>query len=327
MPRKIDAWGSPHRHYSQSVSERPLARSLRLEQAVKRVSPQCRATVERSVKLWNQKIRNQLTSEIGFQLKGRHVPIRIDDGLPALLPDLLGHDDTLVDLILNQSLLLGVVEGTRFMDSLWEDVKRIYGGKVGLASRPEIVRVGHTAQAWLDLAKRHDLVEALREINEDVLGAYFFHKPEIRIYWVAIGIFAALLSVPVEALTFVVLSHELAHAYTHLGADIDDFVWPTRRFAETDVAIVEGLAQFYTEVVCANLSSQMPRAQSTFDELLGKQHAIYSTHRDWVKKDDHNSGEIVRVSLVECRRSGKDMHRIEFADIVKQRRREITGNA
>ena len=31
----------------------------------------------------------------------------------------------------------------------------------------------------------------------------------------------------VEALTYVVLAHELAHAYTHLGRDIDGNAWDT----------------------------------------------------------------------------------------------------
>ena len=326
MVREIDAWGDPGRHYTKPAFPDAISSSQRWEHAVKQIAPQCHATVERTVKLWNQKIRNQLSAEIGFQLKGRHVPVQVVDGLPAPLSQILGQDDRLAVLLLNQSLLRSVVEGTRFMSSVWEDVSDPDGNPVGPAQQSEVERVGETAQAWLDLAKRHDLVQALRQINEDVLGAYFFFRPEVKIYWLAIGIFAALFGVSIEALTFVVLAHELAHAYTHLGSDIDGYDWPTRRFASTDVAIIEGLAQFYTEVVCGNLNAQMPEAVPAFEILLKRQNDIYATHRHWVKKDDRNSGEIVRVSLVECRRSGRTMHRKDFAETVKKRRHEITGS-
>lgn len=326
MVKEIDAWGDSSRHYSKPEFQDAFASSQRWEHAVKQIAPQCHATVERTVKLWNQKIRNQLSAEIGFQLRGRPVPVQVVDGLPVPLLQILARDDGLAILVLNQSLLRSVVEGTRFMSSVWEDVGDLDGNLVGPAQRSEVERVGDTAQAWLNLAKSHDLVQALRQINEDVLGAYFFHKPEVKIYWLAIGIFAALFGVSIEALTFVVLAHELAHAYTHLGSDIDGYNWTTTRFASTDVAIIEGLAQFYTEVVCGNLNAQMPEAVPVFETLLKRQNEIYATHRNWVKKDDRNSGEIVRVSLVECRRSGRTMHREDFAETVKKRRHEITGS-
>lgn len=324
MVREIDAWGASRRHYTKPAFRDALASGQGWDRALKQIAPQCYSTVDRTVKLWNQKIRNQLSAEIGFQLRGRHVPVQVVDGMPVPLSKVLGLDDGLAVLVLNQSLLRSVVEGTRFMSSVWENVSDSHGSAVGPARRSEVVRTGETAQAWLELAKRHDLVQELRRIDEDVLGAYFFHKPEVKIYWLAIGIFAALLGVSIEALTFVVLAHELAHAYTHLGSDIDGYVWPTRRFASTDVAIIEGLAQFYAEVVCGNLNAQVPEAVPAFEALLERQNEIYATHRNWVRKDDRNSGEIVRVSLLECRRSGRTMHREDFAETVRKRRHEIT---
>ena len=324
--REIDAWGAPNRHYSRREVDGFLGKSKHWEHAIETLAPKCHATVERTVKSWNRKIRHRLNDEIGFQLGGRSVPIKVVDGLPGPLPILLDHDDGLAHLVLNQSLLRGVIEGTRFMDSVWKDVRNYMRGPLGPASRSEIKKVEQTAQAWLDLATRHNLVETMREIEEDVLGAYFYKVPEIRIYWLAIGIFSALLNVPIEALTFVVLTHELAHAYTHLGLDIDSFDWPTTRFALTDVAIIEGLAQFYTEVICDDLRLQVPEAIATFEILLKHQNEIYATHRKWVRRDDRKSGEIVRVSLLECRRSGRQMHRADFATTVKRRREEITGS-
>ena len=46
-----------------------------------------------------------------------------------------------------------------------------------------------------------------------------------------------------------VLTHELAHAYTQLGADIDGRRWAAASFAKAETELKEGLAQYYTERV------------------------------------------------------------------------------
>jgi hypothetical protein len=94
------------------------------------------------------------------------------------------------------------------------------------------------------------LLRQFGNIREDVLGAYFFHLRFVNLYWMAIGFIAGVLNLPVEALTVVVAAHELAHAYSHLGKDIDGVRWNTQTFSETELGIVEGLAQYYTEIVC-----------------------------------------------------------------------------
>lgn len=326
MDSAIEAWGDLSRHYASRKSGASAMHSdIRWDQIVNRLAPKCETNVKRAVQLWNQKIRNQLTTEIGFQLRGRQVPVRVVDGLPTPLSSILGDPDGLALVALNQSLLRGVVDGTQFMELVRESVIGSDGNLLGTAQSSEIEHVQETAAAWILRANDHNLAQSLSQINEDVLGAYFFYRSEIRIYWLAIGIFSALCDVSIEALTIVVLTHELAHAYTHLGYDIDGYDWPTRRFASTDIAIIEGLAQFYTEIVCRNLKDQIPEAERTFEALLMRQSDIYKTHRTWVLQDDQHSGEIVRVSLVECRRAGKTMHRHDFKETVNKRRFEIAG--
>ena len=327
MARRIDAWGHPQRHYANpdtTAASEPVL-DEQWAQTIGLVAPECATRVKRTVHLWNQKVRNQLASEIGFQLRRRHIPVRVHDGLPMPLWDILGGVDGLELIVLNQSLLRAVVDGTRFMEGVRERVRARDGTIVGPAAPREIRMVRQTAEAWLALARNHDLGKALRKVREDVLGAYFVRQQEVRIYWQAIGVFAALYGVSVEPLAVVVLAHELAHAYTHLGFDIDGYDWPTERFVSTDIAIVEGLAQFYAEVVCKNLEDQIPDAIVAFRTLLAEQNEIYRTHRSWVDEDDRNSGEIVRVSLLECRRAGRTMHRDDFAETVIRRRHEITG--
>ena len=88
------------------------------QRAVEHVLPDCRETVERTVKLWNLKVRGQLTHEIGFQLQGRQVRVRVADGLPQPLSAVLGGTTGMELLLLNQSLLRNVVSGTQFMESV-----------------------------------------------------------------------------------------------------------------------------------------------------------------------------------------------------------------
>ena len=175
MARRIDAWGDPGRYYADpnTNADADTVLDKGWERTVEAVAPNCSDTVARSVQLWNQKIRNQLTSEMGFQLRRRHIPVRIHDGLPIPLRDILGGVDGLEPLVLNQSLLRSVVAGTRFMETVRAHVRDPAGRIVGPARPRDIRRVGKTAEAWLALAKGHDLGQALRRISEDVLGAYF----------------------------------------------------------------------------------------------------------------------------------------------------------
>jgi hypothetical protein len=73
--------------------------------------------------------------------------------------------------------------------------------------------------------------------------------------------------------------------------------------ARTDTRIVEGLAQFYTRVVCERLSARHPGALLAYRQLLNLQGGAYVVHKDWVKEDE-SGGEVVRSALVECRRRG-----------------------
>jgi hypothetical protein len=166
-------------------------------------------------------------------------------------------------------------------------------------------------------------IDQLVAIDEDVLGAYFFRIPEIHLYWVVIGITSRALGVSAEALTIVVLAHELAHAYTHLGCDIDDERWDSRQFAASDLGIVEGLAQFYTEVVCKRLEPRMPAAIQAYEALLKRQSGPYRAHRAWIG-DDERGGEIVRVSMIECRSKGITESSV-FAETLERNRSGVRG--
>ncbi|MGH9390920.1 MAG: hypothetical protein ACRD1Z_14990, partial [Vicinamibacteria bacterium] len=108
----------------------------------------------------------------------------------------------------------------------------------------------------------------LKAVAEDVLGAYFFRRREVEIYWLVIGFMAGFLRVSEESLAMVVLTHELAHAFTHAGQDTDGRQWDTESFASASSHIVEGLAQVYTEAICGRLAENEPEALTAFQRLL-----------------------------------------------------------
>jgi hypothetical protein len=168
----------------------------------------------------------------------------------------------------------------------------------------------------------------LRGMDSDILGAYFFVRPDIELYWMVIGVYAGFLGVQIEDLTAVVLIHALAHAYSHRGRDIDGVAWDTESFAESDPLIVEGIAQFYTRTVCALLSSRIPGILSAFERLLSLQHPVFS---DFLKrlgegKTHFRVGETVRSAMVEYR-SGEVRSYEQFLELVEREARRIGRDA
>lgn len=107
--------------------------------------------------------------------------------------------------------------------------------------------------------QHYDLIHALFDkrvetVHDDILGSYNprpkgarYSESRIEIFWGVVGLFAQVLGAPLEPVTAVVLAHELAHAYTHAGLDIDGVRWEASDFRRSELAIVEGLAQYYAE--------------------------------------------------------------------------------
>jgi hypothetical protein len=156
-----------------------------------------------------------------------------------------------------------------------------------------------------------EIHKKLGAIQEDILGAYFFRVPEVHLYWMVIGLVAGVLGISIESLTVVVATHELAHAYSHLGRDIDGQRWETEDFARADLNIVEGIAQFYTEVVSCKLEARNPAVLPAYARLVMIQEGPYKVHQEWTKRKSGQqdtplpqAGEIVRATLVRCRSRG-----------------------
>jgi len=147
-------------------------------------------------------------------------------------------------------------------------------------------------------------------VRDDFLGVYQYDIPRIRdedavnratiyIYWGVIGLVAEWMGCKVEDLAIVTLTHELAHAYTQLGADIDGRRWPASTFTKANPFLKEGLAQYYTDRVLHRLERKYGGALKAYEAMLSRQPEAYQTHELWV----HDfSPEAVRRAMLEVRR-------------------------
>ncbi len=318
MVDQSDAWGAPERHYSgEKLPGFHNAVSMGWEESLKRVAPRCEQEVRRHVGLWNQRVRNRLAAETGFQLRGREVPIEIASGLPPPLAEKLADRVGVEAIMLNRPLLQAVADGTKFMAETREVVENAAATRLGDAGPDDLDRVRDTATAWLQWADDNDVSKLFAEIREDLFGAYWYPQQRVLIYWLPIGIYAVRHNISIDAMTVVVLAHELAHAYTHMGYDIDGLDWPTAAFGGTDIAVIEGLAQFYAYSTCLELVRHLPEAVEVFQALLDCQHSIYRTHETWMEEAGTHSREVVRTGMVECRRAQEPLDRDQFAKKIK----------
>jgi hypothetical protein len=155
-------------------------------------------------------------------------------------------------------------------------------------------------------------ISSILDSPRDTLGAYFFRRGRIELYWFVIWLIANELKVAVEDLTLVVLVHEMAHLYTHEGQDADGHSWETTAFAETDLHILEGLAQYYTEQVLEGIAKDFTaRPLEAFHRLLPRQSEPYRCFRRWAPGHAKRS-EVVRQAIVQTRTDqNKDIRQFE----------------
>lgn len=319
-------WGSSNRHYSKDVNRNvrtekddlayfedyPDAKALQIhwEGLLKEIAPDAEERVTRTFKTWNLIVRDQLRNETGLRLSHGDqqvsVPVRIEPGIPEPLLIPLWDVRDIGFLLLHRNLISKAKQGVEFVVNNFSMVTGFLDDQ-GLISKlePEFILDVNSVYDLLKKLdaelKKVDLLSRILRIDEDILGAYYFRIPQVRIYWLAIAIVALMLDVEIEALTLVVLIHELAHAYTHLGRDIDGRQWETKTFAETDIHIVEGLAQFYTNSVCKKLAARFPSALNTFNSLLEKQSQPYTCFQAWIDVRKNDPSEFIRQCMIQTR--------------------------
>ncbi|MGA3317561.1 MAG: hypothetical protein ABSC64_14110 [Candidatus Korobacteraceae bacterium] len=261
--------------------------------------------------------RLKFTDRQGVESQHTSVPIRVISGLPQPL-EKIGEE------YVPSGEMLGIET-----IGLWaHDIKSLRS--VSERLKPLVVALAQT-DAWRQRAEQYStklnqvvgladelasyaaqagLLKRLTEINEDILGVYMPtarlipDRGQIEIYWVVIGAVARLLGVDTEALAVVVITHELAHAYTHVGLDSNSNRWE-EGFWGCDGGILEGLAQFYTHMTVLALKDERgyERVWTAYDQLTRLQGVngadLYVNHLNWV---DTISPETMRQVLLDLRR-------------------------
>lgn len=282
--------------------------------------PDLQKQVGLAVRQWNNTLRDLLRNETGLRLSVgdeiTQVQIKVVDGISPPLMWVLSDYDKYAELLLHEKNLQDAVRGLDIAEEHFEALCDLT--QFEYPNQEDFYYLGGWLKDALNRLKSLDIEQRLREINEDILGAYFFNRQRIEIYWASIGIFANRLGVSVEGLTVVTLAHELAHAYTHLGKDIDGIVWNTEYFADTDTPLVEGMAQFYTRAICRKLAARFPAALTAFEALLKLQSEPYTHFAEWVKEHPHQ-GEVVRFSMIQCR-SSNIRHYGHFLQVLENQR-------
>lgn len=158
----------------------------------------------------------------------------------------------------------------------------------------------------LGFLEENDPTKEIFNVRDDVLGQYIYRnanpdnpKPQINIYWGIITLVSNLIGVKIEDLAIKVLAHEIAHAYTHVGGEIDGTRWNSSRFSDSSRCVKEGLAQYFTHVVLKSIEDMFPSAFTTYEKLRELQPEAYRCHVPWTEQ---NTSEEIRRAMLEGRR-------------------------
>lgn len=284
--------------------------------------PDAEERVKRLVKHANAVVREQIRSETGLRMVDPDrsaragAPVSVVDGFsPAFAGLVAGNPDPILwALVSGQSRLGRLVDGLNFLLELWPKLSNWEHLPPELAdASPALARTREVAEQLQKVVAAQKLIDQMKKIEEDILGCYRVEigglwgeksRSRVEIYWMPIAIVSSMLEVHVEDLALVVLAHELAHAYTHLGRDIDGKEWETSGFLGSEKGVTEGLAQFYAMAVSSKLWQRYPSARAAFDKLLTLQSGPYLAHDEWKKHYSGNGSESVRFAMLVARSKG-----------------------
>lgn len=316
-----------------SSGENNLAASTWIT-ALATVNPNARKQVELAKDKWNSRVRELLRSETGLKFLRaelaetkqidiessdkkqnnsasdeslKKAPIKIVDGFP---PPLERYFEGLMkdaDILLRRQDFAQAKTTLEFAEENFIRLLEYTRKNDGHVNPKTLQDVSEFLDGLVLEADHRSLIDRILAIDEDCLGAYFFTRPEIHIYWLPIAILAQCSSeADIESLTFIVLAHELAHAYSHQGKDIDGSDWHTEPFAHSDKRIVEGIAQYYTRQLCRRLKSHAPQFERTFEWMLERQPEPYTRFLGWINEaknaGQNQHGEVVRAAMLQTRR-------------------------
>jgi len=307
--------------------------AMRIQELIEELPEDTKTQVEKAKKNYNSIIREAIRFETRLRLtpgnnsdifygeagESLHlrVPIKLEAGLPKALENMN---------IPTEYEFAGLLSQIRpALLALKKSSKEVSDFIVGYQDRHElrdyvggaICYADQEASSLLNELESFDLVREILKVDNNVLGCYFFKRSlfsedaayptqtagEIFLYWSVIGLVAQGLGLEIQTLAAVVIAHELAHAYSHLGYDIDGTRWNDESFVNSDPAVTEGIAQYYTGQVMRRLQHKIPGGYEAYQILLQRQPPDYQTHLEWIEKMGISS-EALRSALI-VQRKGK----------------------
>jgi hypothetical protein len=284
-----------------------------VEARVRRVRDQVRPIVQEALRA-ECRLVLRTPEETEQKRPGAHVPVEVEPGYPIVLKQITFPDDFERIMVLGRyrGLLEQARNGASGLVRLRDELmQRSEPSKWVSATASDLQSVSNWAAALLKVLDQHDPLKTVLSVSQDFLGVYEYdakglfademavNRATIRLYWGVIGLVSEWLGCEVEDLAIVVLVHELAHAYTQNGADIEGRRWAAISFVKAETSLKEGLAQYYTDRVLRRLERRYGASLKIFLDLLPGQAEPYRAHVPWVQ---NSSPEAVRRAMLEVRR-------------------------
>jgi hypothetical protein len=284
-----------------------------VEEKVRRVRDQVQPAVREALRA-ECRLMFRTPEESEQRRPGAQVPVEVVPGHPAVLKDVQFPDDfeRIMLLARYRPLLEQARNGASGLIRLRDELLRLpEPEKWTSASGSDLQAIANWASALLKVLDQHDPLKKVLAVREDFLGVYEYdvkdlladektvNRATVRLYWGVIGLVSDWIGCSIEDLSIVVLTHELAHAYTQLGADIEGRRWAAGSFAKAETALKEGLAQYYSDRVLRRLDRRHGGALEVFLGLLPGQADVYRVHERWV---EDSSPEAIRRAMLEVRR-------------------------
>jgi hypothetical protein len=280
--------------------------------------------IEETWREWNTRLRDFLRAETGFKLavdgKQKNIQISVNNYIDPRL-DYFIKLQRMENWVLGQKrplleyLLQGATDLNRYFESNPKGLEKF---PLTSAHRTSLEQYPEAIQKILDNLPNWQIEfrRLFTDVDEDILGCYFIETNKVQLNWIPIAIYAEAAGLSIEDLTVVVLLHELAHAYTHVGMDIDGHSWETKAFSKTDLRVLEGLAQYYTSAYLSRKLDDTSGPYKAFETLLGDQPIPYHAHLRWIDKGQSHQGEVIRLSLLQARSQEYRVSYDEFCNMV-----------
>lgn len=234
------------------------------------------AEFEQVKKNWNQLIRNFLSKSMGVSLSEEdnrlQIPIRFE----------VAPDEDFLDLIERNFPELDFEELftlTKFLENARKSQPYFTDPKAEQHLKRSIDFAEYRLRDFEIDHIIKELFMFLKPENPDVFGCYFIESKQVVLYVVPMVLFTQLLGLDLQAFIVKVLTHELSHAYNHIGRDKDGHYW--ENFGCTDNYLAEGLANYYTNEFITKYQYKNPNLLPVFHETLKYQPDCYSVFKEW----------------------------------------------